>query len=79
MASKKKAHKWPTCRSTGKKRFGERKDAKQALRAASRVRARARLDEAVTRANVVRAYRCSGLDGCRGWHLTSQSFAAGNR
>lgn len=59
---------WPICLETGKKRFGEHKDAKLALRAALHVRAQATLDGHDSSWTVRRAYQC---EFCDGWHLTS--------
>jgi hypothetical protein len=60
---------WPICESTGKQRFGERKDAKLALRAAYHMRANANLKGEQSSWTVCREYQC---DFCDGWHLTSQ-------
>lgn len=59
---------WPTCEATGKKRLGERKDARLILRAASAARAHAELHGLPTRRRECREYRC---EHCRGRHLTS--------
>jgi hypothetical protein len=62
-------HRYPTCPTSGKIRYGERKDVKLAMREADCDRARARLNDAVCSRNEVRSYSCSD---CRGWHLTSK-------
>jgi hypothetical protein len=63
---------WPICEATGKQRFGERKDAKLALRAAYYIRASANLIGEQSSWTVCREYQC---DFCDGWHLTSQPSA----
>lgn len=63
-------HAWPLCPVTGKARFGERRDARQALERAAHLRAIAALDGRESAAQMRRAYRCPFCDG---WHLTSQS------
>ena len=62
-------HRFPTCKATGKVRFGERKDIKLALRQADRNRSRASLDDVTCSRREIRAYRCSDCNG--GWHLTA--------
>lgn len=59
---------WPICPATGKRRLGERKDAKIALEAARHLRAGAAVNGAHTGWTVRREYRC---EHCGGWHLTS--------
>lgn len=60
---------WPKCPTTGKSRFRERKDAKQTLRYARKVRSRAEIQGVTTTWTADRAYRCPF---CHGWHLTSR-------
>lgn len=62
-------HRFPTCKATGKVRFGERKDIKLALRQADRNRSQALLNEVPCSRREIRAYRCSDCNG--GWHLTA--------
>jgi hypothetical protein len=57
------------CESTGLIRYRDRKDAKQAVRNASMMRARAGLDGAVCSWTIVAAFHCAG---CRGYHTTSK-------
>ena len=64
-----KMHTWPICWATGKRRFGERWDARQALEHARNLRAAAALAGVESSAQMVRTYRC---EACCGWHLTSQ-------
>ena len=59
-------HRFPQCTKAGKVRFGEHKDATQALREARRAAGR---DGVSSRRRETRSYQCSS---CRGWHLTSQ-------
>lgn len=66
-----KKHHWPICMTTGLQRLGERKDAQLALRAAARSRSRAEMNGGEGTWRVVRAWRCEGENGCRGWHLSS--------
>ncbi len=61
-------HAWPICITSGKARYGERKDAQQALVKAAHTRTRAQVEGGHTRWTVVRSYRCPD---CHGWHLTS--------
>ena len=61
-------HQLPCCPATGKARFRERVQAKDALKEAARSRARAAMAGVVCWRQEVRAYRCPA---CRGWHLTS--------
>jgi len=63
-------HRWPICAATGKRRYGERKDAKLALRAASLQRSVAEAYGGICGNLVSRAYRCRH---CGGFHLTSQT------
>ncbi|MBU3750889.1 MAG: hypothetical protein FGM52_10650 [Mycobacterium sp.] len=60
---------WPICPQTGKRRLGERKDAKEALEAARHQRAGAALTGGQCGWTVRREYQC---EHCRGWHLTSR-------
>lgn len=60
-------HRFPTCPETGKVRFGEHKDATQALRLARISAGR----DLASRRREARSYRCGS---CRGWHLTSMQF-----
>lgn len=60
---------WPVCAATGKRRLGERKDAKLLLAAARQSRTRAERNGVRAEWTVVRAYRCRHCSG--GWHLTS--------
>jgi hypothetical protein len=62
-------HRFPTCKASGKVRFGERKDIKLALRQADRNRSQALLNEVPCSRREIRAYRCSDCNG--GWHLTA--------
>ena len=62
---------WGTCPSTGKVRYGERRDAEQEVEHAFHVRAAARLAGVVSTYTIVRAYRCSE---CRGYHTTSVGY-----
>lgn len=62
-------HRFPLCPTSGKVRYGERKDIKLVLRGAERDRARARLNGVTCSRREVRSYRCAE---CHGWHLTSQ-------
>lgn len=62
-------HRYPLCPSSGKIRYGERKDVKLAMRQADSDRSRARLNDAACSRYEVRSYSCSD---CRGWHLTSK-------
>ncbi|EKX62159.1 hypothetical protein Sipo8835_05825 [Streptomyces ipomoeae] len=66
---------WPVCAVTGKRRLGERKDAKLALAAARQSRARAERNGVRAEWTVVRAYRCRHCAG--GWHLTSVAHRGG--
>ena len=63
-------HRFPICRTSGKVRFGERKDIKLALRQANRNRSQALLNEVPCSRHEIRAYHCSDCHG--GWHLTAQ-------
>ncbi|XAS78296.1 hypothetical protein V3G39_17860 (plasmid) [Dermatophilaceae bacterium Sec6.4] len=74
MATKKTHHVWPICISTGKARYGERKDTKLALSEAARLRSVAERNGALCTWTVLRAYRC---DECYGWHLTSKPQSRG--
>ena len=62
-------HRFPTCKASGKVRFGERKDIKLALRQADRNRSQALLNDVPCSRREIRAYRCSECNG--GWHLTA--------
>lgn len=62
-------HRYPLCPTSGKIRYGERKDVKMAMRQADRDRSRARLNNVACSRYEVRSYSCSD---CRGWHLTSR-------
>ncbi|MDX3033222.1 hypothetical protein QBB33_28505 [Streptomyces scabiei] len=66
---------WPVCAATGKRRLGERKDARLLLAAARRSRSHAELQGVRPEWTVVRAYRCPHCSG--GWHLTSVARWAG--
>ncbi|MFJ9631404.1 hypothetical protein ACIRU8_27185 [Streptomyces sp. NPDC101175] len=66
---------WPVCAETGKRRLGERKDARLLLVAARHSRARAERDGVRAEWTVVRAYRCRYCAG--GWHLTSVARRGG--
>lgn len=59
------------CEATGKIRYREWNDAKQALGHARHVRAIAENDGAVCRWNIIRAYKCGF---CQGWHTTSKEL-----
>jgi hypothetical protein len=63
-------HRFPPCLSTGKRRLGERKDVKLALRAARQARSVAHLAGVESARHEVRGYRCPD---CHGWHLTSMA------
>ncbi|HOF63410.1 MAG TPA: hypothetical protein PLL54_03825 [Dermatophilaceae bacterium] len=67
--SARKPHRWPICIATGKRRYGERKDAKQALWFARAQRATAEVHGGSCDNAVTREYRCTF---CGGFHLTSQ-------
>jgi hypothetical protein len=67
--SRRSRHTWPICPVTGKRRLGERKDAKLALATARRQCAAAERSGGIAHWTVVRAYRCEHCAG--GWHLTS--------
>lgn len=60
---------WPICPVTGKQRYKQRKDAKQALEAAWHNRAGAAVRGRTSGWTVRREYQCDYCDG--GWHLTS--------
>ncbi|HEY5249522.1 MAG TPA: hypothetical protein VIJ15_13850 [Dermatophilaceae bacterium] len=62
-------HRYPICPTSGKVRYGSRKDVKLEMRQASRDRSRARMNEVTCSRREVRSYECSD---CSGWHLTSQ-------
>jgi hypothetical protein len=62
-------HRYPVCPTSGKIRYGERKDVKLAMRQADCDRSRARLNDVACSRYEVRSYSCSD---CRGWHLTSK-------
>ncbi len=62
-------HVWPKCPITGKVRFRERKDAKEALRKAAFARSKAMVYGQATCRNEVRAYKCPEAS-CGGWHIT---------
>jgi hypothetical protein len=62
-------HQWPICLATGKRRYGERKDAKLALKSAAFQRSSAAALGGTCVNLVTRAYRCTH---CGGYHLTSQ-------
>lgn len=61
-------HRFPRCSTTGKVRYGERKDARLALEDCRRLAAASAIC-GVTRRTECRSYRCAS---CSGWHLTSQ-------
>jgi hypothetical protein len=61
-------HIYPRCPATGKVRFGEHKDATQALRQARQAAQSAARQVLPSRRREARSYRCPH---CRGWHLTS--------
>jgi hypothetical protein len=61
-------HRFPICPTSGKVRYGERKDIKLEMRQVNCDRARARLNDVACSRNEIRSYSCSD---CRGWHLTS--------
>jgi len=65
-------HRWPTCAETGKVRFGELKDARQALEHATHARWAAQVNGSASTRREVRAYRCAD---CRGYHITSKKYA----
>ncbi len=73
MRRVRKNSEWGYCPTTGKIRYGELRDAKQAIEHAFHSRAAARLDGREPTNRVVRAYRCPD---CRGYHTTSVPFAA---
>jgi hypothetical protein len=58
---------------TGKKRFRDHRAAVRFVHHAGNARDRAARDGAATKLEVVRSYEC-GL--CRGFHVTSQAYAA---
>ena len=62
-------HRFPICKTSGKVRFGERKDIKLALRQANQNRSQALLNEVPCSRREIRAYHCSDCNG--GWHLTA--------
>ena len=62
-------HRFPICKTSGKVRFGERKDIKLALRQANRNRSQALLNDVPCSRLEIRAYHCSDCNG--GWHLTA--------
>ncbi|WP_311588581.1 hypothetical protein [Varibaculum massiliense] len=62
---------FPRCEATGKIRYRERKDAKQALGHARHVRAIMENAGVVCRWNIIRAYKCGF---CKGWHTTSKEL-----
>jgi hypothetical protein len=57
-----------TCRSTGKRRFRDHREATTILHRAFNGRRRAKLDGLPSRRQEQRCYEC---ESCRGWHLTS--------
>ena len=57
-----------TCRSTGKRRFRDHREATKVLRHASSARSYAWQDGAECRRREVRSYEC---EVCHGWHVTS--------
>jgi hypothetical protein len=61
-------HRFPICPTSGKVRYGERKDVKLEMRQVNCDRARARLNDVECSRYEIRSYSCSD---CRGWHLTS--------
>jgi hypothetical protein len=61
-------HRFPICPTSGKVRYGERKDVRLEMRQVNGDRARARLNDVACSRNEIRSYSCSD---CRGWHLTS--------
>jgi hypothetical protein len=69
-------HRFPTCPATGKRRLGERKDVKLALRAARFARSAAQVIGATSVRAEIRGYRCRA---CRGWHLTSREQSVDRR
>jgi hypothetical protein len=62
-------HRFPICKTSGKVRFGERKDIKLALRQADRNRSQALMNDVPCSRREIRAYHCSDCNG--GWHLTA--------
>ncbi|MFM7677314.1 MAG: hypothetical protein ACKO83_00545 [Roseiflexaceae bacterium] len=66
---KRPRHQYPTCYTSGKSRFDERKDAQQALTNARFVREMHEREGIASRRQECRVYRC---EDCRGWHLTSR-------
>jgi hypothetical protein len=62
-------HRFPICKTSGKVRFGERKDIKLALRQANRNRSQALVNDVPCSRREIRAYHCSDCNG--GWHLTA--------
>lgn len=62
-------HRYPICPTSGKVRYGDRKDVKLEMRKADRDRSRARLNKVSCSRREVRSYECAE---CLGWHLTSQ-------
>lgn len=61
---------WPKCAATGKQRYKERKDAKEALEAAWHHRAGAAVSGWTPTWTARREYQCEYCGG--GWHLTSR-------
>ena len=62
-------HRYPICPTSGKVRYGTRKDVKLEMRQADRDRSRARLNQVACSRREVRSYECPD---CSGWHLTSK-------
>jgi hypothetical protein len=57
------------CKSSGKKRFRDRKEAKRVVIGARRTKLRAEREGMMTHRLENRTYRCHD---CGGWHVTSQ-------
>lgn len=57
------------CKSSGKKRFRDRKEAKRVVIYARRAKAQAERDGIISKRQEDRTYRC---DDCGGWHVTSK-------
>lgn len=64
-----KKHRYPRCTATGKLRYGEHKDATEAVRTARRERRTAELNGGRCVNRVDRSYSCQH---CGGWHTTSK-------
>jgi hypothetical protein len=61
-------HRYPICPTSGKVRYGERKDVKLEMRKVDVDRSRARVNKVACSRREIRSYECSD---CGGWHLTS--------